>query len=77
MIGTKRPGGTKRRGRMKIQGHDTVIGNKAALHLEKRTDASRPVTAGGGKNRGDRRDMSKTFSGSNRRQPNNSNPRSR
>lgn len=74
---SKAPGGTKRRGRVKIQGNDTVIGNKSALGLAKRTDSSRPITAGGGKNRGDRRDMNKTFSGTNRRQPNNSNPKSR
>jgi hypothetical protein len=28
-----------------------------------RADATRPVTAGSGKHRGDRRDMSKTYSG--------------
>lgn len=73
----KRPGGTKRRGRSKIVGNDTVIQNKAALKLEKRTEVSRSVTAGGGTNRGDRRDMNKTFSGNSKRQPNHSNPRSR
>ena len=42
-----------------------LIANKAALKLEKRTEAARPTgNAGGGKNRGDRRDMSPTYSGS-------------
>jgi hypothetical protein len=77
MGATRRPNGTKSRGRSKIKGHDATIGNKAAVRLEKRTEASRPITPGGGKNRGDRRDMNKTFSGTNRRQPNNSNPKSR
>jgi hypothetical protein len=74
---SKRPGGTKSRGRSKVRGNQTTIGNKSALKLDKRTDASRPVTAGGGKNRGDRRDMNKTYTGNNRRQPNFSNPKSR
>ena len=74
---SKRPGGTKARGRMKIRGDDTLIGNKAAVNLEKRTDSNRPITAGGGKNRGDRRDMNKTYTGTNRRQPNQGNPSSR
>ena len=74
---TRQPGGTKARGRLKIRANDTTIGNKAALKLEKHTEVSRSVKAGGGKNRGDRRDMNKTFTGTNRRQPNNSNPKSR
>lgn len=43
-----------------------LIANKAAVKLEKRTEASRPIGNGGGKNRGDRRDMSKTYSGTSR-----------
>lgn len=73
----KPPSGTKSRGRSKIRGDDTTIGNKAAVRLEKRTEATRPVKPGGGKNRGDRRDTNKTFTGNERRQPNFSNPRSR
>lgn len=74
---SKRPGGTKSRGRSKLRGNQTAIGNKSALQLDKRTDSSRPISAGGGKNRGDRRDMNKTYTGNNRRQPNLSNPSSR
>jgi hypothetical protein len=70
----KKPGGTKSRGRSKIQGNDTTIGNKAALQNDKRTQASRPISAGGGKNRGDRRDTNPTYTGNNRRQPNHANP---
>jgi hypothetical protein len=77
LMGMHKSGGTKNRGRSKITGDDTTIANKGALQLEKRTDSSRPVTPGGGKNRGDRRDMNKTFTGTNRRQPNLSNPKSR
>jgi hypothetical protein len=44
-----------------------LIANKAAVKLEKRTEASRPtgksVATRGGKNRGDRRDMSPTYTG--------------
>jgi hypothetical protein len=71
----KKPGGTKARGRMKIQGNDAPIdGNRGAVKHTKRTEATRPVTAGGGKNRGDRRDMNPTYTGNNRRQPNHANP---
>ena len=63
-------GGTKSRGRSKIQGNDATIGNKGAVQLEKRTEATRPVTAGGGKNRGDRRDMDPQFTGNARKRSN-------
>ena len=59
---------TKNRGRTSItgktDGHNPDIANKGALKLDKRTEANRPIGNGGGKNRGDRRDMSKTYSGS-------------
>ena len=58
----------KARGRTSItgktDGHDTEIANKGALKLDKRTEANRPTGSGGGKNRGDRRDTSKTYTGS-------------
>ena len=43
-----------------------LIANKAAVKLEKRTEANRPTgksSTRGGKNRGDRRDMSPTYTG--------------
>ena len=45
---------------------DPEITSKGALDLEKRTEVNRPTgkkSARGGKNRGDRRDMSKTYTG--------------
>jgi hypothetical protein len=69
------PGGTKNRGRSKIRGNDATIGNKGAVQLEKRTEASRPITAGGGKNRGDRRDTSKAFTNNTRVKRSGTNPR--
>ena len=36
---------------------------KAALEVEKRTESTRPIGAGGGKNRGDRRDTNPQFTG--------------
>ncbi len=77
LMSMSHPGDTKNRGRTKIAGNETQIGNKAALQLEKRTEATRPQGRGGGKNRGDRRDTNKTFTTTNRRQPNHSNPSSR
>jgi len=71
---SRNPGGTKNRGRAKIRGNDTTIGNKGALQLEKRTDTNRPITAGGGKNRGDRRDMSKAYTNSTRTSRSGTNP---
>ena len=52
-----------------------LIGNKAAVKLEKRTEATRPIGNGGGKNRGDRRDMSKTYTGSARHAARGNTPR--
>jgi len=45
---------------------DPEITGKGALDLEKRTEVNRPTgkkSSRGGKNRGDRRDMSKTYAG--------------
>jgi len=77
-MGMHKSGGTKTRGRKTIRGHDTTIANKAAVDLEKRTEATRPISSGGGKNRGDRRDTNPQFTGNNRsRAANYSNPRGR
>lgn len=40
-----------------------------------RREATRPVTAGGGKHRGDRRDTSKTYTGNEKHASRGSNPR--
>ena len=58
--------------------YDPEITEKGALDLEKRTEASRPVgksSQRGGKNRGDRRDMSKTYTGSARHAARGNTPR--
>jgi len=56
--------GSKARGRTaKTHEFDPEIGNRGAIQLEKRIDTDRPIGNGGGKNRGDRRDMSRTYSG--------------
>jgi hypothetical protein len=65
-MGMHKSGGTKNRGRTKLRGNDAVIGNRGPVELEKRTEVTRPITPGGGKNRGDRRDTNPTFTGNNR-----------
>jgi hypothetical protein len=70
--GTKKASGSKSRGRTSIT--ESIVGRgpgkdmgpnpkKPNVPEEMRAEANRPVTAGGGKHRGDRRDMSKTYSG--------------
>lgn len=59
----------------KTTADSALIGNKAAVKLEKRTEANRPMSSGGGKNRGDRRDMSKTYTGSERHAARGNTPR--
>ena len=70
---------TKNRGRTSItgktDGRDPDIANKGALKLDKRTEASRPIGNGGGKNRGDRRDMSPTYTGNARHAARGNTPR--
>ena len=60
------PPATHARGRTaKTIDYDPEITGQGAVKLEKRTEASRPTgksSQRGGKNRGDRRDMSKTYS---------------
>jgi hypothetical protein len=49
---------------------------KPAFPVEQRTEASRPISGGGGgKHRGDRRDMSKTYTGSERHAARGNTPR--
>jgi hypothetical protein len=57
---------------------DPLIANKGAVDLEKRTEVSRPTgksSTRGGKNRGDRRDMSPTYTGNARHSSRGNNPR--
>ena len=51
--------------------------NPTAPHVpqELRREATRPISSGGGKHRGDRRDMSKTYSGNLRHAARGNNPR--
>lgn len=60
--------GTKGRGRTSITGTSAKASGKKpasrpAVPVTVKAEASRPVKAGSGKLRGDRRDMSKTYSG--------------
>ena len=59
----------------KTDGRAGDIANKGALKLDKRTEANRPTGSGGGKNRGDRRDMSPTYTGSTRHAARGNTPR--
>jgi hypothetical protein len=59
----------------KTKGHHPDIANKGAFKLDKRTGVNRPVGNGGGKNRGDRRDMSPTYTGSTRHAARGNTPR--
>ena len=57
---------TRGRSAISFQGGGRDMGTtptKPNVPQEMRTEANRPVSAGGGKKRGDRRDMSKTYSG--------------
>lgn len=59
-------GNKKLKGRTSISGasqYDSPRASKPNVPQEVRRDANRPVTAGGGKHRGDRRDMSPTYTG--------------
>jgi hypothetical protein len=56
-----------------------LIANQGAAKLEKRTETSRPIgksnTRAGGRNRGDRRDMSATYTGTARHAARGNTPR--
>ena len=54
---------------------DPEITNRGALELEKRTDSNRPTGSGGGKNRGDRRDTNRTYTGNARHAARGNTPR--
>ena len=73
------PPTAKARGRTaKTIAYDPEITQKGALDLEKRTETSRPTgksSRRGGKNRGDRRDTSKTYAGNTRHPSRGNNPR--
>ena len=60
--GMHHKGDRKQRGRTSIT---PGLVNPAAprLPVEERNEATRPISSGGGKHRGDRRDMSKMYSG--------------
>lgn len=62
------------RGRTTDVKPSAVAPTKARFPLEKRTDVTRPIGRGGGKNRGDRRDTNPVFTNNNRRQPNHGDP---
>lgn len=65
------------RGRTNIPPHGDARNmdhGKGALPAAKRKDMTHPIGRGGGKNRGDRTDMSKVYSGTSRRQPNRVDP---
>ncbi len=70
------PPTAKARGRTaKTIEFDPDVTNRGALKLEKRTNTNRPTGSGGGKNRGDRRDMSPTYTGSARHSARGNTPR--
>jgi hypothetical protein len=62
------------RGRTARTVPSAVAPTKGRAPLEQRTGANRPVGAGAGKHRGDRRDTSRPFTNNNRRQPNHGDP---
>ena len=55
----------KTRGRTAITGQNIDTPSKTRPNVEQtmRREASRPVSSGGGKHRGDRRDMNKAYTG--------------
>lgn len=78
--GMYKSGGTKTRGRTSITETTAKKTSKKPVTrpdvpIVARSEASRPVKAGSGKQRGDRRDMSKTYSGTTRHASRGSDPR--
>ena len=72
-MGMHQKSNRKQRGRTQIT---PGLVNPAAPRLPiEETLVSRPISSGGGKHRGDRRDMSKTYSGTSRHASRGSNPR--
>jgi hypothetical protein len=75
--GMHRGGGTKGRGRTQITkvGYGTPSPTRPNVPGTSERETTRPVTAGSGKHRGDRRDMSPTYSGTTRHSARGSNLR--
>jgi hypothetical protein len=68
----------KARGRTNITGTGGNLGPKKTNPMspqEQRRDATRPVSAGAGKHRGDRRDMNKLYTGNAKHRSRGSDPR--
>lgn len=65
----------KARGRTAQTVVDDVRPTKGAVQIAKRTEASRPIGNGGGKNRGDRRDTSRTYTNNAKHASRGNNPR--
>ncbi len=65
----------KQRGRSAISNIPPVSPTTPNVPQVMRTEANRPVKAGGGKHRGDRRDMSRTYTGNERHASRGNNPR--
>jgi len=74
--GMHHKGDRKQRGRTNI-GMTPGLINPAGprLPVEEQNDTTRPISSGAGKHRGDRRDMSKTYSGTSRHASRGSNRR--
>jgi len=68
------PSGTKQRGRTAQTHPDPIQPSKAPFSHNEESATTRPISSGSGKLRGDRRDMSKRYAGTNRRQPNHVDP---
>ena len=75
--GMKQQSDRKHRGRTSISGAFKPSPSKPDIPTTRRTEASRPITAAGnmGKHRGDRRDMSKTYTNNERHAARGSNGR--
>lgn len=68
----------KTRGRTSITGSSSISGpNKTNpdVPIRRRSEASRPVNAGTGKHRGDRRDMNKAYTGNAKHKARGNSPR--
>ena len=71
-------GGTKTRGRTTATGTSGELGPRKTNPMtpqEVRREATRPVSAGAGKHRGDRRDMNKLYTNNAKHSSRGSNPR--
>ena len=76
-MGMHKSGGTKSRGRAAgatVVPRGTKERTDGAIQIGKQTQATRPIGRGGGKNRGDRRDTNRLFTGARERTPNMGDP---